>query len=109
MRIRTKRPVAPTPPPAAQVTTSGESRAPELKIRAFRIGFVGALVGVWLAAIEPRTERDLRALDGALGVRGWIAASLPLQGGALIGTGLATAALSLHEIEAAVVGQVRQL
>ena len=50
MRIRTKRPVAPTPPPAAQVTTSSESRAPELKIRAFRIGFVGAL-GVLLAAL----------------------------------------------------------
>jgi ABC-type Fe3+ transport system permease subunit len=70
-----------------------------------RFGFVGALVGVWLAAIEPRAERDLRALDGALGIRGWMAASLPLQGGALIGTGLATAALSLHEIEAAVVVQ----
>src|SRR5215207_6534906 len=50
MRIRTKRPVAPTPLPAAEVTTSGESHAPELKIRAFRIGFVGAL-GVLLAVL----------------------------------------------------------
>jgi predicted PurR-regulated permease PerM len=50
MRIRTKRPVAPSPVPAAEVTTSGESRAPELKIRAFRIGFVGAL-GVLLAVL----------------------------------------------------------
>src|SRR5215207_7073754 len=50
MRIRTKRPVAPTPLPAAVVTTSGESHAPGLKIRAFRIGFVGAL-GVLLAVL----------------------------------------------------------
>ena len=50
MRIRTKRPVAPTPMPAAEVTTSGESRAAELKIHAFRIGFVGAL-GVLLAVL----------------------------------------------------------
>src|SRR5687767_13115466 len=49
MRIRTKRPVAPEPP-ATEVTTSSESRAPELKIRAFRIGFVGAL-GVLLAVL----------------------------------------------------------
>jgi len=70
-----------------------------------RFGFVSALIGVWLAAVEPRAERDLRALDGALGFRGWISASLPLQGGALAGAGLATAALSLHEIEAAVVVQ----
>jgi predicted PurR-regulated permease PerM len=53
MRIRTKRP-APLTPPApdvgAELTTDGESRAPELRIRAFRIGFVGAL-GVLLALL----------------------------------------------------------
>lgn len=49
MRIRTKRPVAPAPP-ATEVTTEADSRAPELKIRAFRIGFVGAL-GVLLAVL----------------------------------------------------------
>ena len=37
-------------PPAAQVTGSANSAAPELKIRAFRIGFVGAL-GVLLALL----------------------------------------------------------
>ncbi|MFF2389648.1 AI-2E family transporter [Agromyces sp. NPDC058104] len=47
MRIRTKRAVAPQPP-AAQVTSDGEARGPEVKIRAFRIGFIGAL-GVLLA------------------------------------------------------------
>ncbi len=49
MRIRTKRPVAPRPT-KAEVTTSGESNAPEVKIRAFRLGFVGAL-GVLLAVL----------------------------------------------------------
>ncbi|MFF2272297.1 AI-2E family transporter [Agromyces sp. NPDC058136] len=47
MRIRTKRPVAPQPP-ATEVTSDGDARAPEVKIRAFRIGFIGAL-GVLLA------------------------------------------------------------
>ncbi|MFF2274657.1 AI-2E family transporter [Agromyces sp. NPDC058126] len=47
MRIRTKRAVAPEPP-AAQVTSDGDARGPEVKIRAFRIGFIGAL-GVLLA------------------------------------------------------------
>jgi predicted PurR-regulated permease PerM len=37
-------------PPVAEVTTEGESRGPELKIRAFRMGFVGAL-GVLLALL----------------------------------------------------------
>ena len=37
-------------PPVAEVTTDGDSHGPELKIRAFRIGFVGAL-GVLLAVL----------------------------------------------------------
>ncbi|UOE44206.1 AI-2E family transporter [Agromyces larvae] len=50
--VRRRRPapkIPPPPPPAAEVTGDGDSRAPEIKVRAFRIGFVGAL-GV-LAAI----------------------------------------------------------
>jgi len=70
-----------------------------------RFAFVPALVGVWLAAIEPPQERELRALDGALGFTGWTLACLPVQAGALIAAGLAAAALSLHEIESAVVLQ----
>jgi ABC-type Fe3+ transport system permease subunit len=70
-----------------------------------RFAFVPALIGCWLAAIEPRQERELRALDGALNFTGWAMASLPIQAGALIAAALATAALSLHEIEAAVVLQ----
>jgi ABC-type Fe3+ transport system permease subunit len=70
-----------------------------------RFGFVPALVGCWLAAIEPRQERDLRALDGALNLRGWLGASLPVQAGALIAAALAAGALSMHEIESAIVIQ----
>jgi ABC-type Fe3+ transport system permease subunit len=70
-----------------------------------RFGFVPALIGCWLAAIEPRQERELRALDGALNFAGWAMASLPVQAGALIAAGLASAALSLHEIESAIVLQ----
>lgn len=38
------------PPPAAEVTTDTSARAPELKVRAFRIGFVGA-IGVLFALL----------------------------------------------------------
>jgi predicted PurR-regulated permease PerM len=50
MRVRTKRRPTPEPEAATQVTAASESRAPEVKIRAFRIGFVGAL-GVLLAVL----------------------------------------------------------
>lgn len=49
-RRRTPQLTKPEAPPAAEVTTDGESRAPEVKIRAFRIGFVGTL-GVLLAIL----------------------------------------------------------
>ncbi|WP_210418473.1 AI-2E family transporter [Agromyces intestinalis] len=44
--VRRRRPapkITPPPAPAAEVTGDGDSRAPEIKVRAFRIGFVGAL------------------------------------------------------------------
>ncbi|WP_173921508.1 AI-2E family transporter [Agromyces sp. Marseille-P2726] len=48
---RRKRPLElEAPPPAAEVTASAHNEAPELRIRAFRIGFVGAL-GVLLAVL----------------------------------------------------------
>jgi predicted PurR-regulated permease PerM len=50
MRIRTKRALAPMPPPTEVTGSAGDARVPELKIRAFRIGFVGAL-GVLLAIL----------------------------------------------------------
>jgi ABC-type Fe3+ transport system permease subunit len=83
----------------------GESPLAVVLAHVGRFGFVAALVGCWLAAVEPRQERDLRALDAGLGLRSWWAVCLPVQGGALAGAGLAMAALSLHEIEAAVMVQ----
>ncbi|WP_350347548.1 AI-2E family transporter [Agromyces sp. G08B096] len=50
MAIRMKRRLRVEPPPAAEVTGEADSRGPEVKIRAFRIGFVGAL-GVLLALL----------------------------------------------------------
>ena len=47
---RRKRPLALEEPPAAEVTGSAHTEAPEVKIRAFRIGFVGA-IGVLLAVL----------------------------------------------------------
>ena len=47
---RRKRPLALEEPPAAEVTASAHTEAPEVKIRAFRIGFVGA-IGVLLAVL----------------------------------------------------------
>ncbi|MRG61207.1 AI-2E family transporter [Agromyces sp. CFH 90414] len=51
-RIRTPRQAAslPEPAPVAAVTGEADARTPEVKIRAFRIGFVGAL-GVLLALL----------------------------------------------------------
>jgi ABC-type Fe3+ transport system permease subunit len=78
-----------------------------------RYGFVGALVGCWLAASEPRGLRELRALDGLAGLalvarRGpgmwpWWRGVGRAQWGAVALTGVLGTALSLHEIEAAVV------
>ena len=45
-----RRAVAPEEAPAAELTGNAESRGPEIRIRAFRIGFVGAL-GVLLALL----------------------------------------------------------
>ncbi|WP_206737165.1 AI-2E family transporter [Agromyces albus] len=50
MRVRLKRRPRPEPEPTTQLTAYSGSRAPEVKIRAFRIGFVGAL-GVLLALL----------------------------------------------------------
>lgn len=71
-----------------------------------RFAMVAALVGWWLATLETRAGRDMRLLDGAGGVRGWWLARASRGGiGAVVGAGLAVAALSFHEIEAAVMLQ----
>ncbi len=68
-----------------------------------RLGAVAALLGVLIAAAEPRARRDARRLDGAIGLLG----SLRASGDAALASavGLAIAAMSLGEIEASVVVQ----
>jgi len=70
-----------------------------------RFGFVPALVGYWLYATEPPSERDLRRIDGAEGLSGWCSTCLPTQAGTVAGAALGSAALSLHEVETAVILQ----
>ncbi|QAY71957.1 AI-2E family transporter [Agromyces protaetiae] len=43
IRITPRRSAPVEPQPAAEITADGDSRGPEVKIRAFRVGFVGAL------------------------------------------------------------------
>ncbi|MEV1132228.1 AI-2E family transporter [Agromyces sp. NPDC049794] len=50
MRTWKRRVAAPDEPPAAELTGNAESRGPEIRIHAFRIGFVGAL-GVLVALL----------------------------------------------------------
>jgi ABC-type spermidine/putrescine transport system permease subunit II len=70
-----------------------------------RFGFVPALVGWWLAITEPRSLRDLAAIDGVSTLLSlWRAVILPRLGTigvASLGAGI----LSFHEIESAVILQ----
>lgn len=68
-----------------------------------RYGFLGALVGCWLAASEARGLRELRLMDGATGWGGWWRTSGLRQGGVIAAVGVLGCALSVHEIEASVV------
>ena len=45
-----RRRVPAEPPPAAEVTANSDTHAPEVRVKAFRIGFVGA-IGVLLALL----------------------------------------------------------
>lgn len=70
-----------------------------------RFAAIPALTGLWLVLAEPREERDLRAVDGVSGLRGWASAVWPTQAGLIIGISIAAGLLSFFEIEAAVVVQ----
>lgn len=70
-----------------------------------RFAFVGIALGCWAAAGEPPERRALRRVDGRATLGAWASACLPVQWGAIVGAGLAAAALSLHEIEASVIVQ----
>lgn len=70
-----------------------------------RFAAVPALAGVWLRRSESPVDRDLRAVDGAVGVAGWARACWPAHRGVIVGAGLAAALLSFFEIESSVVVQ----
>lgn len=67
-----------------------------------RFGFLPCLVAAWAAASEPREMADLRATEGRLDLPGFLRACVSPRGRTLVATGAAVAALSLHEIEAAI-------
>lgn len=67
-----------------------------------RFSFVPILVGWWLARTEPADARDLRRVEGVGGLTGYMSTILPTQLPALLGVAAILAALSLHEIESAI-------
>jgi ABC-type Fe3+ transport system permease subunit len=70
-----------------------------------RFGFLPMLIGVLLARAESASERDSRAIDGALGLKGWMSACLPAGVGTVAAAGIGAGILGFHEIEAAVILQ----
>jgi ABC-type Fe3+ transport system permease subunit len=72
---------------------------------AARFGGLGVLGGWLLARSEARAQSDARHIDGGAGLRGWWLAAVQPRARVLVGIALATAALSFHEIEAAVILQ----
>ncbi|MBL8761285.1 MAG: hypothetical protein JNL50_08290 [Phycisphaerae bacterium] len=68
-----------------------------------RFAGLSAALGALIARAEPRDARAMRILDGADHGRGWLAAALRPELGWLIASAALAAALSLHEIEAAVI------
>ena len=70
-----------------------------------RLAFVPVLAGWWMARREPAVDRDSRALDRAEGPVGWWRAWGARWPGLILGAGMATLALSMHEIEATVLVQ----
>jgi len=63
-----------------------------------RFGFIGALLGRWVAMREPRNERDLRTLDGADGVLSLLLATWPRVLAAASATFGIVLVLSMSEI-----------
>lgn len=69
---------------------------------AARFCVVGVVVGVWLAQRESEDERSARVLMAGDGLWAWWTIRGRPTAGVIAGVGCAAAALSLHEIEAAV-------
>lgn len=70
-----------------------------------RYGVVSGLVGAWLARFDAANVRELRLLDGAVSLPGFVAASGPSLFAAMGAAGAAVMALSIQEIEASIMVQ----
>lgn len=70
-----------------------------------RFGVIAVAAGWWVVRREPPDLVDQRRLQDAEHLRGWVRLGLPRQWGILAAAGAVCAALSLHEIEAAVLVQ----
>ncbi len=84
--------------------TVGDSPLPLWIAHVGRFGVVACLGAMWVRAIEPGELDDLARLRGPT-LRGWMLADAPRHVPALVGVALVVAALSVHEIEAAVLLQ----
>ncbi len=77
------------------------STAPVVMAHIARFGVLGVLAGWWLARLEPAALLDTRRLDDP-GLRAWLLTVLARWWGVPVCAALAAGALSLHEIESAV-------
>ncbi|MEM7623473.1 MAG: hypothetical protein AAF235_09755, partial [Planctomycetota bacterium] len=87
----------------ANVAAVADSPAILILAHLARLSALAALLGVLIAAAEPKSRRDARALEGATG----LLTSLRASGDVLLAAaaGLALAAMSLGEIEASIMVQ----
>ena len=67
-----------------------------------RFGFIPAMVALWLARTTPPDLVSLRRLDGADTPGGWRRTALAGQLAPVLGASIIAAALSLHEVESAI-------
>lgn len=67
-----------------------------------RYGFIPAMVAIWVARTTPPDLAALRRLDGADTPGGWWRTAMPGQAAPILVAALVAAALSLHEVESAV-------
>ena len=80
-----------------------ESRVGAVAAHVTRFGFVGATVAAMLCAVEPSELADVRRLHARSTFRAWCVSVAPWQAAGLAGAALAAFALSVHEIESAII------
>lgn len=67
-----------------------------------RFGWMAAAAGWWLARQEPTEQRWLRLTEGGPWLSSWFLLAVRPRLASVLGVGLATAALSIHEMESTV-------